>query len=254
MIENTLQIGDKIELSQVVFTEDGVKTSKVYVSQLLDIVDDTTVNAAVPIESSHLVPLEIGSRYDMRFFTRGGMYCCRTEVDGRFKQDGTLFLRMKLLTELKKDQRRQYFRLERIIPVSFHVITKEEESIAKILDKKDFRDDREKRILEKKLREAMGEPKLGTITNISGGGVRFVAAEKLAKDDKLSLEFYMDRDNPETYLQLEGRIVFADERRNSNQMYENRVEFLNVNRLDRERIVKFVFSEERKMRKKESGL
>ncbi len=41
---------------------------------------------------------------------------------------------------------------------------------------------------------------------------------------------------------------------NREKTYENRVEFLDINEIDREAIVKYVFEEERRRRKKESSM
>lgn len=254
MIDKLLKIGDKIELSRELFAEDGTKTNRIYLSQLLDFVDNLTLDIAVPIESSHLVPLEVGSRYATRFFSTGGMYLCETEVIGRYKQGATYFLRVKMLTELKRDQRRKYFRLERIIDIAYHVIGREEKEITERLEGRTFRDDREMRMLEKRLSVVKGENQQGTIINISGGGVKLQSIAKLEADDNIFMEFFMDKEDGTTFLCLKGKIVYAGESKNSNQKYDNRVEFIDVSRLDREKIVKYIFGEERKLRKKENGL
>ncbi|MBP5158880.1 MAG: flagellar brake protein [Lachnospiraceae bacterium] len=253
MIESIFQIGDKIELTDILVKPDKDRRKKIYVSQLLEIVDDRVLNVAVPIESAHFVPLEVGTRYDMRVFTSKGMFTCVATVTGRFKKEGSFFLQMKMLTEIKKDQRRQYFRIDRMIPMHYHVVSREEGVIKNILESREFEDDRERRVLEKKLREVSGEEKTGTINNISAGGARFLTSEKLLKEDLLNIDFYLDPENSDTYFELECKIIYASDIRNQNQKYENRAEFLNVNRADRERIVRFVFTEERKIRKKESG-
>ncbi len=253
MIESIFQIGDKIELSDIMVKPDPDRRKKVYVSQLLEIVSDRVLNVAVPIESTHFVPLEVGTRYDMRVFASKGMYTCVAAVTGRFKQDGAFFLQMKLLTEVKRDQRRQYFRIDRMIPMHYHVVSREENTIKSILESNDFADDRERRVLEKKLRSVSGEQKDGTINNISAGGARFLTSEKLLKEDRLTMDFYLDPDSTDSYFELECRVIYAADMRDQNQRYESRAEFVNVNQTDRERIVRFVFTEERRIRKKESG-
>lgn len=254
MINNVLNIGDKIELIKTTFSDDGGTISKVYVSQLLDIVDSVTVNTAVPIESGHLVPLEVGGRFEMRFFTNNGMFTCKAEIEGRYKQDNLSFLKMKIMTDLKKDQRRQYYRLAKIMPMSYHLVSEEEARILEVLNRKTYRDDRGKRSIEQKLREVTPDNVNGTILNISGGGVKFVASVKHERGQILRMEFYLDENDASTFMIQQGRVVFASDIRNVNQQYESRVEFVDIDRLDRERIVKFVFNEERKIRKKEKGL
>ena len=88
MLKNVLKVGDRIELKSISQSKFAEGPQRVYKSQVLDILDEYRMNIAVPIESGHLVPLEIGSKYEMSFLTIGGLYMCKCEIQNRLKQIG----------------------------------------------------------------------------------------------------------------------------------------------------------------------
>lgn len=252
MLTKILKVGDRIELKSIYQVRLTTTDPKTYISQVLDILDEYRMNIAVPIEGGHLVPLEIGSRYEMSFLTTSGIYMCKCEVKNRLKQNNLYFLAVEVISELKKDQRRQYFRLEKIIPMQFRVISEMERKLTLFIEKKAYKDDREKRIATEKLDElakAGNDP--ATIVNVSGGGLKFNASKNISKDTFLCVEFTMEDG---TEVKAESRIIGVSKILNKNNLYEYRVEFTKIPKEVRERIVRYVFSEERKQRQKESGL
>lgn len=253
MISNILQIGNKIELSRRGYDSEGNIVNKVYASRLMEFVDELTMDVAVPFEGGRLIPLEVGSKYEARFMSQNGMYLCQAEITGRFKQGTLFFLRMKILTELKKDQRRQFFRLDRIIFANYHIISLEEQVLIKRFLAKDFANDWEFRQAERRYEQVKGDTYKGMIVNISGGGVKLVTDIPLEKDMQLFMDFALYERPDEPLLNMKGRVVHAEQTKNNNNKYENRIEFIDVSATDRETIVRFVFTEERKMRKKENG-
>ncbi|MDD3660025.1 MAG: PilZ domain-containing protein, partial [Lachnospiraceae bacterium] len=88
---------------------------------------------------------------------------------------------------------------------------------------------------------------------ISGGGIRFVS-EKLYEADSMVLCNFMVpiNDKPKQYsiigLVLQIRII--EERQG---LYEHRIQYIGMGRDEREEIIKFIFEEERKNRKREKG-
>lgn len=252
MLTNVLKVGDRIELKSIYQARLTTSSPKTYISQVLDILDEYRMNIAVPIESGHLVPLEIGSKYEMSFLTTSGIYMCKCEVKNRLKQNNLYFLSVEILSELKKDQRRQYFRLEKIIPMQFRVISDMERKLSLFIEKKAYKDDREKRIAMEKLDElakAGNDP--ATIINLSGGGLKFNSSKKYENETLLLVEFDLEDG---THVKAEARVINMSKILNKNSLYEYRVEYTKIPKEIRENIVRYVFKEERKQRQKENGL
>ncbi len=251
MLKNVLKVGDRIELKSINQVRLMENTNRVYLSRVLDILDDYRMNIAVPIESGHLVPLEIGSRYEMSFLTNSGLYMCKCEIKNRLKQENLYYLAVSIISELKRDQRRQYFRLEKIIPLKYRVVSELEQRLRYFMEKKAYKDDREKRLVSEKLLQLEGTQFDGTIVNVSGGGIKFSSMTKHENGTSLMLDFSLVDG---LRIEAEAKVIGSAEISNSKGKIEYRCEFKKIRKDLREAIVRYVFSEERKQRQKESGL
>ncbi|MBR3484429.1 MAG: flagellar brake protein, partial [Lachnospiraceae bacterium] len=189
MLRKVLKVGDKIELKSVNHPKSSDGQAKVYKSQVLDILDDYRMNIAVPIESGHFVPLEVGATYEMSFLTISGLFMCKCEIKNRLKQENLYYLAVSIISELKRDQRRQYFRLEKIIPLKYRVVSELEQRLRYFMEKKAYKDDREKRLVSEKLLQLEGTQFDGTIVNVSGGGIKFSSMAKHENGTSLMLDF-----------------------------------------------------------------
>ncbi len=255
MIQKVLRVGDRVELKRLaaVTREELDNGTRLYVSQLLDMVDDTHICISVPIDDGHMVPLEIGGRFDTRFITANGVYACKTEVVNRFKKNNFFYIGMKLVSQLAKDQRRQYYRLEKVRPLEYHKLSEEERTILVMLAANKFDSDVERRNLLIRLKTVEPEQVEGVMANISGGGMKFNSEHTLAKGDFIRISLLLD-DSDAANLDLFAKVIFSSDVPNKQHLYEHRVEFINMPREVREKIVKYVFVEERKLRQKDSGL
>ena len=251
MLKKVLKVGDKIELKSVNLPKSGDGQAKVYKSQVLDILDDYRMNIAVPIEAGHLVPLEIGAKYEMSFLTISGLFICQCEITNRLKQNNIYYLSVLVISELKRDQRRQYFRLEKVMRLKYRVISELEVRLRYFMEKKAYKDDREKRIVSEKLAQLEGAVLEGTIVNVSGGGLKFASDIKHEHGTILYVSFSMDEGID---IEAEARIIGVAEVENVRGRTEYRCEFSKIKKEIREKIVRYVFSEERRQRQKENGL
>lgn len=252
MISNVLKVGDRIELKRFSLANEENQTVKprLYQSQLLDITDSSRISIAVPLESGHLVPLDVGGRYELRFITANGIYICKGEITNRYKSNNIYFLAVHVLSDLRKDQRRQYFRLDKVRDLKYHLLTGDETELIRKLAAKDFKDDREKRVIQNELAEFRTEESPGTLANISGGGIKFHSDLPLERDAVIRIQLLLDDADPAP-LDLFARVVSSEKTINKNLKYEHRMEFVNISRDVREHIVKYVFNEERKQRQRE---
>ncbi|MCR5332396.1 MAG: flagellar brake protein [Lachnospiraceae bacterium] len=254
MIQKILKVGDRIEMKRLAAAGKAEgQEAKLYNSQLLDFVDDRNINVSVPIESGHLVPLEIGGRFEMRFITVNGIYVCKGEVTNRFKQNNMYFLAVKLISELVKDQRRQYFRLAKIRPLSYHKLIEEEKKIIVALATNQLDSDIERRNMMVRLKTIEPEQKEGSMANISGGGLKFYSDEELAKGDFIRISLLLDEADAAPY-DLFGKVIASESLPDRTLKNSHRVEFINMPKEVREKIVRYIFNEERRQRQKDTGM
>lgn len=253
MIDKILNVGDRVEMKRYSLSENPGEKPRLYNSQLIDITGESKLNISVPLEGGRIIPLEVGGRYELRFITTSGIYMCKAEISNRCKQGNIYYLVMLILSELHKDQRRQYFRLDKIRPLEYHLLTEEEQSLLTLVIDNRFDNDYQRRTVTNRLRDLRAKETNGTLSNISGGGIKFHSDESLLPGDVIRISLLMDDSDIEP-LDLFARVIASERVLNRNMNNEHRIEFININRDTREKIVKYVFSEERKQRNRERGI
>lgn len=242
MVSKIIGIGNRVEFTKVEGTRGGkadeknVLKKKVYVSKVCDIIDDTRIKVAMPIEGGHIVAVSLNTKLDACFYTAKGLYHGRVLVVERMKEDNIYMMVVELQYELEKFQRRQYYRLSCTMDLQFRIM--EDEEIENFYKNKKLPDERELKLLHD-----------GVALDFSGGGVRFVADEKYNKDDLLLVRLVISYESTHKVYVLVGKVIATSEAKNGRKKYESRVEFLDVSRKVREEIIKYIFFEERKQRK-----
>lgn len=245
MLSKIISPGNRLEITKVVsekkrkqLQEENSVFAKTLVSQVYDVVDETQLKIAMPIVEGRVIPLPINERFDVCFYTDFGLYTSGFTVIERYKENGLYVLVIELIYELKKFQRRQYYRFECVMDADF--VKADEEFLKGEID--DY-------VLDEKFDDAPKVP--GTIMDISGGGIRFVSGEKLEKNSivlvKLDLIF---KDKQKTKV-IMGKVLSSNKTKNDAGMYEQRIEFCDIKGSDREKIIKYIFEQERKMRHRE---
>ena len=230
MLERFIQEGDKVEIRKM--TAVGKENSgKYYVSNVIELLDDNRVGISMPVERGAIVPLEIGDRFKICFYTDKGLYQCRAEIKDRFRKSSFYIAVFKFISDFEKIQRRQFFRINCLLDIRYRKI------------------------------EAVGppgeEPKdpgpwlEATAIDISGGGIRFNCSEYKENDSKYQMEFNIPMNNSFVKLNVFTRIVYISDTANRSGMYEYRLEFIGLGAKEREAIVRFVFDEERRRRRKD---
>jgi Predicted glycosyltransferase len=254
MVSDVVSVGDKIDLIKQINNPDKTVTNKQYVSQVLDFIDNDKAKIAMPIENARIIPLGITDKYTMCFYTSKGLFQCIGEITDRYKEENLYILDVQFLSELEKFQRRQYYRLECILDISYRVIQKEEMIILSKIERDDFEGEGEKEVCLEKLNELQSQWNTGVITDISGGGARFNSNFPHNKGDKIKIHIKLPVVGTYKNFELKANIISSMKLENKSGYCENRVEFSEIETNQREAIIKFVFEEERNIRKREKGL
>lgn len=247
-VKNVIQIGDKLDLVQVE-KEEG-KEKKQYTSQFLDFIEADKAKIAMPMENLRMIPLTVGDKYELSFHTSSGLFQCQCEIAERYKEGNIYILVVQFTSALEKCQRRQFYRLESIIDARYRSFSDEEERLLIKLKNNDFISETARTACEKALEKVQGNWQDATITNISGGGVRFNSKQEISKNGKLYMNIPIQLNGEELLMELKARIVATAPVFNRTGLYETRVEFIEIPLDDRENIVKYVFEQERRKIKK----
>ncbi|MDF2589402.1 MAG: hypothetical protein K0S41_3243 [Anaerocolumna sp.] len=253
MISSIVSIGDKLELKRLK-TLDNDNEDKIYKSKLLDFISDDKASIAMPIEKGRVIPLEVGDKYNIRFYTNKGLYQCRAVITERYRNDNIFVLVVQFLSALEKYQRRQYYRIECILDINYHIITDVELSLMKKIRADEFVNEEEKQKYILTLDEYQKDWLSGSVLDISGGGARFTSnclhenGQMIQMSMRLGVDKWM-----KNYL-LNAVIISSNKMMNRQGYYEHRVQFRDIKKDEREAVIRFIFEEERRQRRKEKGL
>lgn len=230
-------IGDRIELIHIKSAIGRKVSDKKYGSQVLDFDGDRTAKIAMPISEGKVIPLEIDDDYNLCFFTNSGLYQCTAQIKKRYTENRMYVMDVIFLTPLKKFQRRKFYRLDCLFPIRYRIVPKEQ-----FEKKNEAEQDNEKD-------EILWEE--GTISDLSGGGIRFHGNVECKKEDLVEIVLPLSLQSGIVPLSLYMKVVSCVHFEGSRVAYETRGEFLNINEKERETVIKYVFEEQRRRMRKE---
>jgi c-di-GMP-binding flagellar brake protein YcgR len=184
-----------------------------YSSQVQDISKNGTILIDTPVYSGHLVPVRIGSIIQVIYFTKQGLFTFYAKVLNRFSGKLAL-LEIMPISSVERLQRRQYFRLEKVIPFTYTIIGEEEDKVYK-----------------------------GLIQDISGGGLKCKVDKKLEVGTVINCVFTLDQE-----ITVSGKVVRYEELLEKG--YEIGVCYVDIDEKVREKIISYIFEEQRKSRQK----
>ena len=233
----TFAIGDRIELMHIKSAIGRKVSDKKYGSQLLDFDGDRTAKIAMPISEGKVIPLEIDDDYNLCFFTNSGLYQCTAQIKKRYTENRMYVMDVIFLTPLKKFQRRKFYRLDCLFPIRYRIVPKPQ-----FEKKNEAEQDNEKD-------EILWEE--GTISDLSGGGIRFHGNVECKKGDFVEIVLPLSLQSGIIPLSLYMKVVSCVHFEGSRVAYETRGEFLNINEKERETVIKYVFEEQRRRMRKE---
>lgn len=221
-----LKIGSKVEINRKQNRTESDKISAqkreihIYYSVIVEVLDQNTFIIQAPIEAGRVIPLSTGTVYQMDVIDERAIYRADVEITKRFKTDNLHLMEVSIISKLEKCQRREYFRMNCLIDIIY---------TPKNAD----------------------EPKKGIMLDLSGGGIKFSSTEPLKEDLRISIQILADRIQEYIDFELEGMVLDSTFVDSTNPHYQNRVCLVDLSREQREKIIKFIFEEERKKRKNE---
>jgi len=113
LLEQYIQLGQRIDLESVTrIMADGEpqQLRKVYSSKVYEILSEEKIEILMPYEQRRVVLLPVDSEYSIYFYTENGMLECKARIVDRYKSNNVFILVMELLTNLRKYQRREFYR------------------------------------------------------------------------------------------------------------------------------------------------
>lgn len=238
MLSKFITVGNKIELQAVERGNSGAQSEKkIYHSTVHDILSEDTLEITMPMEQTKLILLPVDGEYDLVFYGETGLYQCFARIIDRYKSNNVYILVVELISNLRKFQRREYYRFSCALEMCARTLQEEE---IQAVEKKD------PYVL------TPGLPlKRSVIVDISGGGLRFMSAQRYEPDSFLYCTYNLLKGGELKKYEVIGKVLSVRELDGKPGTFEHRVQYYNLDVDTREEIIKFIFEEERKNRKKE---
>lgn len=239
MLSNIISLGDKIELQEVEHSVSASpdKQKKTYHSTVYEILTEDTMEITMPMEQTKLILLPVDAEYDLVFYGSTGLYQCFVRIVDRYKSNNVYILRVELTSDLRKYQRREYYRFGCALEMGSRKLSEDEVKAV---------EDKEPYILQS------GQPmRRNVIVDISGGGLRFMSVEKYEPGSLIFCNYFLVKDGQRKQYEVIGRVLSARELQNRPGTYEHRVQYHDLDVNVREEIIRFIFEEERKSRKRD---
>ncbi|MGN0437939.1 MAG: flagellar brake protein [Lachnospiraceae bacterium] len=241
-MDKRINIGDKIDLEIIEkrLAVDPDKKPNIYVSQVLDEGPNDSLYVAMPFQEGKLIPLSVGQELNATFFSKSGLLQSKAVVIGRFKKGSLFLMEIQLLSDLKKVQRREFFRYPCRIPLEYRIVTESEKNMIESDE-------------EYEMDETAFEWKNGIMLDLSGGGIRFVSTVQEKKDIIMEVCFEILLGDDTQKLYAFAKLLRTERNPNQNALFDNRLEFWHMDDSLRETIIRFIFDEQRRNRSKKLG-
>ncbi|MBR4169987.1 MAG: flagellar brake protein [Lachnospiraceae bacterium] len=237
MLSKYVSIGDKLDLETIEGTNDLVSNQqegrKYYRSQVYDIVSEDQIKIAMPMEQGKIILLPVDGEYNVCFYTQTGLYQCLGRIIDRYKSDNVFVLVMELTTDLRKYQRREYYRLNCVLEMKSREVTEDDVNIL----------NEHVRFLDTDITFNNG-----VMVDISGGGARFISKVRYPQGANIQFVFSLYVSGALNEYKLIGKVLLSERIENREDEYEHRIQFVNILNDDRESIIRYIFEEERKNR------
>lgn len=215
MVRNIVKpdIGDNIK---IICKDKDIK----YSSQLLDKIDNNIYVISGPIHKNTLIPLSFGVEIIIEYFKENsGRFVFKAKIIKR--ESKKLYkLYIKKIGNINKLQERDYYRLSDMLKVK--KIIQDSNNIDE--------NDEEKCVTE----------------DISGNGMKILSDCIHKHGDIVLCKIFIEED----IIQIVGQIVRFEKTENKKYNYALGIKFTEINNNDRQKIIKYIFTQQRKLRKK----
>ena len=110
---SVINIGDKIELTKLnkSVKNDSDEEQIKYISRVLEKSSDYEMKIAMPIYAGRVIPLTVGDSFMATFYSnQGAIYEAKIIITDRYKTGNIFILDIDVASQLKKVQRRNFYR------------------------------------------------------------------------------------------------------------------------------------------------
>ncbi len=214
MTEELYKTGDYVEL-KLLSGRKGIpagENSALFESIITKTGTDNEIWIAMPKQHGQSSPIEEGETYEVRFIASSGSFACRAQAVDDMESDPGKGFELKLISEITKDCKRMFYRLDKVIPIMYSIDDEED-----------------------------GQMHTGTCFNLSAGGIRFSSEADIERGKTILINLLLGGEDDE--IVARGRVIYTENVDLQDAVFEHRVEFTDIDSDTREKIVRYCFDE-----------
>jgi c-di-GMP-binding flagellar brake protein YcgR len=221
---NDIEAGTKLELE--ISNSINEEKKLVLISEFEWADNESTAVIAAPILEGAIYNIHIGALMNVYFILDGELYKLKARVMERKRIDNIALLGMKILGDIERIQRRQFFRFEYSLPFKYRIVEEPNNSNDSKTDKYS----------------------MAITRDLGGGGLCILIEEKI--DEGIVVEGELELSEKEK-AKFSGKIIRVSKRESEGKYnYDAAIEFYQIDNKVRETIIKYIFEQQRKLRKK----
>ena len=199
----------------------------------------------MPVDSGRVVLFQLGTQFDFIIYTQNKTILKSSAiVRQRYRKENIYFLAIELINNLEKIQRRQFFRLPCTIDMDFYEVRYDDKA------------ESEPEFCKKMYKNhSINSQNMNTvksvILDISGGGIRFSLSTPLEEGTYFMAQFSLALEECTQQFNIVCKVINCTQSLDNADRYFARSKFIFDRITEREKIVRFVFEEERRIRRRE---
>lgn len=229
------------------------QASEVYYKSIIQEVEDGKIAIGVPMKGQNQLMMREKKTYDLRMAVGDALYSFSCRVIGRRRSGNVSLFVLEWPDEIKRSQRRQFFRLPVSMDAHYWLLekgSKGEESAGEELPE-GVEGEEELKTPEVNLRQplnklvdSLGDPGKGLVVDISGGGLALVINRFIPEGSLLALRIFLQSKETKKVMMLKARVVrtFAlDKESTGLKRYRLGTEFEDISEKVRDELINFIF-------------
>jgi c-di-GMP-binding flagellar brake protein YcgR len=208
--------------------------SKTYISKLQAVISEDELLITVPMEGTRVYAIPVGYEINIVFYAKQGLFQCLCVVKSIVKENNVHLLVVSVISNLRKIQRREYYRFSCALELSSRELSEEE-----------------RKVLEQKKRYSLSTEmplRRSVIVDLSGGGMRFMSSQSYSVGSYIYCSYQLNVKGDMKKYELVGQVLDVRKKEGTPVIFEHRVQFVNMPERTRDEIIKIIFELERQNR------
>lgn len=212
MLISQLSLGKKVYISSNIDSEgNDINNFYEYVSQIVDIINEKEFVISTPLLKGDSIDFKAGDEVKVGFTHENGLFVLEGEIRDVVNENGLMFYRVYVISDIKRLQRREHFRVLIHLPIIYKIVRENKDLYGQGLTK-----------------------------DISGGGLKFVCSDEIEVGETVNIFLKL---NSNIELKAIGEVI----RRNliEARKYEISLVFVDLDFSQRESLIKQIFEIQR---------